>query len=77
MEPKRITWTPEENIKLKILIERQSVITSTELKEAFPNRNPKQCREHYINCLNDNLSKEPLTKKDKFPELGLRKLDIW
>ena len=60
----RHAWTPEEDAKLREIMESANPIIWTEIAAKFPNRTGKQCRERWINHLNPEIKESEWTTEE-------------
>lgn len=73
---KKIKFTKSEDEKLCSLVEKYGENEWTLISSQMENRNPRQCRERWKNCLNPKFSTNKWTKEEdklllqKFNEIG-------
>lgn len=73
---KKIKFTKEEDEKLYSLVEKYGENEWALISSHMENRNPRQCRERWKNCLNPKFSTNKWTKEEdnllleKFKEIG-------
>lgn len=65
---RKIEWTKEEDENIREFVKKFGTKNWKKLSEIYPGKTPKQYREHYYNCLEDNIIK----KKDFSPEEDLK-----
>ncbi|CEG38108.1 myb-like dna-binding [Plasmopara halstedii] len=71
-QPRRSSWTPEEDEKLKKLVHQLGSCNWSEIALAFPSRNRKRCRERFENHLKPSvLASGTWSKEDDLKVLQL------
>ena len=68
-EPKRRTWTVEEDYKLLEIIKVMNFpdgkrLPYHKIAKEFSGRTSKQIRERYLNHLNSSINKDPFSKQE-------------
>ena len=69
-------WTIEEDQLLKQLVDENDAKNWKLISSFLPNKTPKQCRDHYVNCLSPDIKNSLWTNEeeriliDKYNELG-------
>lgn len=61
---KRRQFTPEEDCKLKTIVEQHGTSNWTLIAELMQTRNTRQCRERYCHYLDPNINKNPYTEEE-------------